>query len=437
MKSKRLILLLAMMASMGTLNAANYSGTCGPNLTWSLNTVDSTLTINGSGAMYNYVDQYSSSGNVAPWCGTYGSNIRYIKYVILPQGLTTIGEYAFYECNRIYSIDIPNSVTSIGKCAFGDCSKLISVDMSNNVTSIEWRTFMGCGKLTSFTIPNNVTSIGMEAFKYCGSLTSIELPSSVVSIGGDAFYGCSNIDSITLTENLTTIGQYAFADCNISSINFIGTMNTWCNKEWSPSQISKNYKLYINGILQENATIPNDVTNIGNWAFLYCSSLTSVTIPNSVENIERGAFMNCSKLVSVDIPNSLTSLAMQFFSGCSNLTSVTIPSSITSIGEEAFYGCGGLTSIYNYSVQPQTISNTYVFGGVKKSACTLYVPIESINLYKEANEWKEFNPILPISGTSIEDIHIDSDKPVKVLMDGQVYILRGEKVYDMEGKMTK
>ena len=171
---KKALVLIALMANIGIIGAATYSGTCGQHLTWSLNTEDSTLTINGYGAM--------SSGNVAPWCGTYGSYTQYVKHVLLPDGLTTIGEYAFYKCNRINSINIPNSVTSIGKCAFEGCYSLTSVVMSINITGIEWRTFYGCNSLTTITIPNNVTSVGMEAFKYCTSLTSIELPNSITYI---------------------------------------------------------------------------------------------------------------------------------------------------------------------------------------------------------------------------------------------------------------
>lgn len=431
---KKAFILFALMANIGIIGAAKYSGTCGQHLTWSLNTEDSTLTINGYGAMYNYVDQYSSSGNVAPWCGTYGSYTRYVKHVLLPDGMTTIGEYAFYECNRINSINIPNNVTSIGKCAFCDCGGLTSVTMSNNITSIAWRTFMGCSSLTSITIPNNVMNIGMEAFKYCISLTSIELPNSVTSIEGDAFYGCSSLMSITLAENITSIGLYAFTNCNISSINFKGSMNTWCNKEWSPSQVSKNYTLYINDVIQENVVIPNDVINIGIWAFMYCSSLTHITIPNSVTSIERGAFMNCNNLISIDIPNSLTSLAMQLFSGCSSLTTVTIPSSVSSIGDESFYGCNSLTTIYNYAELPQVINNSYVFGEVNKTICTLYVPTLSVNLYKEANEWKDFNPILPISGTGKTDHTVCDEGTVsKYMLDGHVLIQNGDKTYTTNG----
>ena len=254
-------------------------------------------------------------------------------------------------------------------------------------------------------------NIGMEAFKYCISLTSIELPNSVTSIEGDAFYGCSSLMSITLAENITSIGLYAFTNCNISSINFKGSMNTWCNKEWSPSQVSKNYTLYINDVIQENVVIPNDVINIGIWAFMYCSSLTHITIPNSVTSIERGAFMNCNNLISIDIPNSLTSLAMQLFSGCSSLTTVTIP---------------------------QVINNSYVFGEVNKTICTLYVPTLSVNLYKEANEWKDFNPILPISGTGKTDHTVCDERTVsKYMIDGHVLIQHGDKTYTLQGQEVK
>ena len=197
MKHKLFTFFLVLAASIGITNAAIVNGTCGDNLTWSLNTKDSTLIIEGSGEMAE-----------APW----SSYASYIAYVSLPEGLTNI--FGFSDCSNITSIDIPNSVTSIGEDAFNGCSGLTSVTIPNSVTSIGNSAFFWCSSLTSVTIPNSVTSIGVGAFSGCSSLTSVTIPNSVTSIGGYAFYYCGGLTSVTIPNSVTSIGSGAFAYCS-------------------------------------------------------------------------------------------------------------------------------------------------------------------------------------------------------------------------------
>lgn len=201
---KRIFTFLFALLSACTFSAyaAIVEGTCGDNLTWTLNTKDSTLTISGTGEM--------TTSYPAPWYD-YRS---YIKYVTLPDGLTSIGGEAFRECSGLTSITIPNSVTSIGSSAFENCSGLTSVTLGNSVTSIEYYAFYGCSSLTSVTIPNSVTSIGDRAFSWCSGLTSVTIPNSVTSIGYRAFRYCSSLTSVTLGNNVTSIGNNAFGSCN-------------------------------------------------------------------------------------------------------------------------------------------------------------------------------------------------------------------------------
>ena len=193
------IFLLALVASAGITQAAIVDGSCGDNLTWSLNTKDSTLTITGSGEMTSH-----------PW-SDYDS---YIKYVSLPDGLTSIGNSAFHVCYRLTSVTIPNSVTSIGSSAFQSCSGLTSVTIGNSVTSIGNYAFYECSGLTSVTIPNSVTSIGDYAFYECYRLTSVTIPNSVTSIGDQAFRNCSSLTSVTIPNSVTSIGGLAFWNCS-------------------------------------------------------------------------------------------------------------------------------------------------------------------------------------------------------------------------------
>ena len=115
---------------------------------------------------------------------------------VIPHSVTSIGNYAFSDCDGLTSIEIPNSVTSIGNSAFNGCSGLTSIEIPNSVTSIGWNAFNGCPGLTSVTIPNSVTSIGEGAFSCCSGLTSIKIPNSVTSIGYEAFEGCKNLTDV-------------------------------------------------------------------------------------------------------------------------------------------------------------------------------------------------------------------------------------------------
>ena len=247
------------------------------NLTWKLYE-DGTLNISGTGAMKDYDSDDSPATQKKDS----------VKKVVIEDDVTSIGDYAFWNCSNLTSITIPDSVTIIGNSAF-----------------------YGCSSLTSLTIPNSVTSIGNSAFNACSSLTSLTIPNSVTSIEFAAFYACSSLTSLTIPNSVTSIGDSAFNAC--SSLTSL--------------------------------TIPNSVTSIGEGAFYACSSLTSITIPNSVTSIGEGAFYACSSLTSITIPDSVTRIGDYAFKNCSNLTSITIPDSVTSIGNSAFYGCSSLKTI--------------------------------------------------------------------------------------------
>ena len=180
---------------------------------------------------------------------------------------------------------IPDGVTSIGDSAFMFCTSLTSITIPNSVTSIGDKAFKGCTSLTSITIPNSVTMIGNEAFSFCESLTSITIPNGVTKIGYEAFYHCTKLTSITMPNSVTNIDRNAFSRCeSLTSI-----------------------------------TIPNSITSIGSCAFEGCTSLTSITIPDSVTSIGDSAFKSCRSLTSITIPNSVTSIGDFAFLFCTNL----------------------------------------------------------------------------------------------------------------------
>ena len=249
------------------------------NLTWTLD-ADGTLTISGTGAMKDY-DYYN---NPSPASQKKDS----VKKVVIEDGVTSIRNSAFYDCNSLTSITIPNSVTSIGAYAFSNCYYLTNITIPNSVTSIENYAFRSCSSLTSITIPDSVTSIGELAFYSCDSLTSITISNSVTSIGERAFAYCSRLTSITIPDSVTSIGEAAFAGC--SSLTSI--------------------------------TIPDSVTSIGEYAFQSCSSLTSITIPDSVTSIGDYVFISCSSLTTISL-SCKSSLKRSDFGKQADLVSYT------------------------------------------------------------------------------------------------------------------
>ena len=219
-----------------TAQWTNPHGQCGDDLYWEYDPSTTTLTITGTGDMYDY-----TNSTHAPW---YDYRTA-ITTVVLPDGLTKIGNFAFYQCNNasLTSINIPASVTSIGQNAFNNCTNLASIDIPASVTSIGLGAFFKCSSLTSINIPSGVTSIDRLTFAQCG-LTTINIPANVTTIGEDAFQSCHSLAAITLAEGLESIGA---------------------------------------------------------GAFMYCYPLTSIDIPASVTSIGMGAFSDCSSLADVTV----------------------------------------------------------------------------------------------------------------------------------------
>ena len=286
--------------------SAASSGNCGDsgsNVTWSLDD-NGTLTISGSGKIEDCrsdIDQ--------PWY----SNRSDITSVVIEPGVTSIGSQAFYECSNLTSITIPSGLTSIGEQAFGNCTGLTSITIPSGFISIGDYAFWNCTGLTSITIQNGVTSIGTGAFWNCTGLTSITIPSSVTSIGVNVFYNCTGLTDITVDSSNPSY-------CSESGVLF--------NKDKTTLIY---YPLGKNG----SYTIPDGVTAIGDYAFYYCSGLTSVTIPSSVTSIGESAFRHCTGLTSITIPNSVTSIVNLAFWDCDSLTIVYIPSGVNFVPDES------------------------------------------------------------------------------------------------------
>ena len=299
----------------------------------------------------------------------------------IPDSVTTIGDYAFCDCNSLTSVTIPDSVTTIGGYAFAWCYDLESITIPDSVTKIEASAFHYCPKLTSVTIPDSVTEIGDSAFNSCESLTTIELPDSIISIGDYAFESCGELAHITLPDSLQSIGKYAFAWCDsIESIilpekvKAIGDFAFYSCDELAKITVDESNAYFSNdeyGVIFnkdktslvfcpcdfETYTIPNGVTEICNSAFAGCEKLTNVIIPDSVTAIGESAFYYCLELKSIKFPCTLATIGDLAFYYCENLTSITIPDSVTTIGNYAFESCHSITSI----TIPDSVTSMGVF----------------------------------------------------------------------------
>ena len=292
--------------------------------------------------------------------------------------MTSIGEGAFNDCEKLTTVSIPASVTSIGNYAFGYCSALTSIE-----------------------IPASVTTIGEEAFNNT-ALTSIEIPASVTSIGNGVFNGCEKLTSITVAEG----------NANYSN----DTNGALFNKD--KTTLIK----YPKGNNADSYKIPDSVTSIGEKAFAGCEDLETVTLPDNVTSIGDDAFNNTA-LTSIGIPASVTSIGKGAFHLCSSLASVTLNGNPT-IGEEAFFynttvtmnlaaaevGGAHWTTFYNNYGNFQADENTEVYKGVV-SGSELVLTAISDKIVDAGNAVilkSTGNPVMTLTTTNSSDDFTDN-----------------------------
>lgn len=305
-----MILALSMMLTILPVNAITAlaaNDSCGANLTYTLtsNTDDPgtyTLTIRGEGAMYNYIS------STVPW----NAQKSKITSVVIGNGVTSIGDYAFEDCSALKKLDIPQSVTEIGSKAFRGCSALTSLELPQTVNRIGNTAFQGCSNLETINIPSGVKSIEKDTFHGCEKLNDVTIPVGVTLIGNSAFKACKAFKNIEIPEGVTKIDYFAFDEC---------------------TQL-------------ETVVIPSTATNIRNFAFRNCPKLKSFVFPSRTTQIQPGVLMGCENLESVTIPEGVTRIWGSAFSGCSQkLNSVQLPSTLQTICVQAFYDCDQLSEI--------------------------------------------------------------------------------------------
>lgn len=372
------------------------SGKCGDNLTWMLDE-EGTLTVSGTGDMYEYTygsdsigthpwhswkwdiqkviieDGVTSVGDCAFW------NVPYLTEVTLGDDVSYIGEQAFCECSNLSSIHIGKGLQSTGKLAFFDCDSLSSVYVSDFVSWCEvdkdfdaeygnplgdWSRATverdvtlyidGIAVEGDLVIPDGITKISSHAFADCHGITSVTLPEGLSYIEAGAFSNCDNLTSVTIPKTLTALG--GFSGCGftefivpewITSLEdgaFAGCANLK-SVQLPESLESLGARALINCDGLTELTIPESVLVIGSSAFESCDNLETVTLPSGLTDIAEGTFKDCTELKSISVPDSVLTIGSSAFAGCDSLETVTLPSGLTAIADGTFKNCVALGSI--------------------------------------------------------------------------------------------
>ena len=374
--------------SLAYENYQQEIGTYDGNIVWKYDQGTNTLTLHGAGD--GTMNDYNSTDNKAPW----NAYAEQIQTVIVNEGVTSIGNYAFYKYNALTSITLPEGVTRIGDYAFQFCESLASITLPESLLSIGNGSLSHCSSLTSITIPKGMTSIGDGAFDWSESLANIFVDANNANY--DSRNGCNAI--------IETASNKLIAGCKNTVI---------------PTDVTIiQSKAFLGCTNLASITIPESVADIGYYAFQYCESLTNITLPNSMPCIGWGLLSHCASLTDITIPENVTEIQCYAFDNCSSLTSIVIPDGVTSIGNQAFYDCSNLTSVTMKASTPCAFyTNTYtaVGDGVynifpsSNEGFKIYVPYGSGETYKSAEGWSNYanwivelepeeTPVEPISG---------------------------------------
>ncbi len=452
-KALKVTFLFAMLVSFICAIPANAEerGTCGDNLTWVLDD-NGTLTISGEGEM-NTGDVWT---NAVPWNDFKSS----ITSVVIEDGITSIGWYAFSDCGSLYEVTIPDSVVTIGGDAFSS-SAIGSIRMGNGVKLIQGGAFQYCENLydvyisdlaawfniefqgnyfspadysTPMTyarnlyigeeiaedvvIPDTVTAIKEYAFYGWDCLKSVVIPDTVTSISANLFNGCENLESITLGKGITEIPAYAFSRC--TSLKKIAIPD-------EVTKIGEGAFEYCENL--EVVNIPEGVTELENSLFMGCDSIKEITIPESVKAIKGGVFTHCDNLEKIVIPDSVESISAMAFSECGKLSDITIGKGVKEIEGNAFYNSYNLENVYISDLEAWlNIDFGYSYdqyGRIDYTSATPMRYAENIYINNEPAE----NVVVPDTITALDSVEFYNWKCLKSVTIPDSVEAIGEKVF--------
>ena len=375
------------------------NGICGEAVTWTIDS-NGVMNICGTGAMYDY---YSDN---RPW----KEYQLAITKVIVEEGVTRIGNYAFYNCSNLHTVEMADSVETIGDFSFEGCTSIEVLTVGNGVTSINYGAFYGCSALQTAKLGNKVTTIETYAFYECKNLTEITLPFALQTIQSSAFSGCSSLKTVNYlyteiwwkevsiggyndpiknaTVNFKTISpaQIAYSGSCGEAVNWsidsngllkisgIGGMYHYnsSNRPW------ESYKLAITKVVIEEG-----VTRIGEYAFANFNNLLAANMANSITQISSYAFYNCDALTDIAVGDNVESIQSYAFADCDALEKVTIPETVTSIANSVFSDSNAVIIVCDAEsyVEQYAIANNIPYEYYFETGATL-----AVELYNPAGD---------------------------------------------------
>ena len=443
------------------------------SVTWELDS-GGTLTISGSGNIFVYQLQYGFPSKVdTPWDDYY----KDIKRIVINEGITQIGDYAFSNCSSAESVSIPDSVTRIGLYAFLNCSGLKNVTLSENITYVgTYNAFAGCTSLTEINVHNQnqnfqskngilynkdgrnlvafpnqanysesifegVTQIHGAAFRGNTTIENLNVPGNVKSIGDYAFYYAEGVKKVMLNEGFKSFGPnwgHSFSYCSsLEEIVIPSTCGEYpdlvgCTNLKKVTHLGNPTSMVsltgCKSLLE--FVMPKTITSAEDFTFMNCENLRNIQLSPNLKSILSGMFYNCSSLEHIYLPESIIKINTNAFSGCTNLKSIVIPNTVASIGTNAFNNCENLETIYYLGTQDEwnaisiTSSGNSVLTGVDVVS---YIAPTSITLNKTESilyAGKNFTLVADLQPENATDktiVWTSDNESVAVVKNGIVY----------------
>lgn len=300
------------------------AGVCGDNTSWQLY-ASGLLVLSGNGATYDW------NGSDTPWYDVRQS----VKGIRVDDGITYVGNWAFYHCYQAKSLTLSDSVLSAGNYVFSSCSALQQVNLGASLRTIGINAFSQCAALEEIALPDSLQDIGSGMFSKCSNLTQVQIPYGVTAVPEGMFSQCAKLTSVTIPETVTEIGDEVFQSCTQLTAVMLPEKITSIGQ--SAFQLCS---------ALEKLNIPEAVTDIGRYAFTGCSSLSELIIPDGIKTITNYMFSGCTNLQYVRIPDTVTVIGTKAFYNCNSLLQIQLPEGLYQIGSQAFDGCAGISQLY-------------------------------------------------------------------------------------------
>ena len=412
--------------------------------------------------------------------------------VTIPESVKVISRYAFFELPSLVSIAIPNTVDSLGMGVFANCENLVSATLPAKIKLIHGQLFAGCISLKSFVVPDSVEKIYLSAFDGCESLEEVTIGYNTKSIASYAFYDCHSLKTIRTHAPVppTFFEEDTFDEVPKDQVEVIvpggclaAYQAAWnefsrFKEVWDPkynvfpyahngqtlyyrlktdTAVNETYAICSYPILFPTTAetlwegfdkpvgeveIPSTVAfngerypvlDFGRSAFAYCDAITGITIPEGVFKIGNGAMYRCTNLQSVSIPEGVRTIDYLAFGYCDSLRAIVLPESTDSIGEWVFYNCNVLTDVTLLRADvPGAYANTFTTYDI----ATLHVPAGSAEAYRQHPVWSLFAHIVETT-EGIDNPSATNNAAKKIVVNGHLLIVKGEKTYTTTGALVK